>query len=255
MQACHVPSLRHSALGHSLAPTTPTTSYAQAGEHAALQAHFLTVSRTLDSRPAAAVAVLGLVPVAGPLISGSMRLWRGSHVLGGEMVGEYVSKVIPPRRPGCFLAVRAAPLGLSHRCSVQHQCAAEVQDGRSRPQNMFRVCLASFLMPPLELRPMADWTVLPRRRNGLTIALFMLPSLMLMKVPVLGAAAVFPMAASAAWLVNLLEGNMTPDGFHSCGQAAGRQTCPTRGGRVLRPRRQPEAARGCFGAATRGSER
>ena len=59
------------------------------------QAHFITVSRTLDSRPAAAIAALGLVPLAGPLVSGSMRLWRGAHVLGGEMVGDYVSKVIP----------------------------------------------------------------------------------------------------------------------------------------------------------------
>ena len=50
------------------------------------------------------------------------------------------------------------------------------------------------------------------RKNGLTIALFMLPSLALMKVPVLGAAVVFPMAASAAWLVSLLEdGKLNPD--------------------------------------------
>ena len=91
---------------------------------------------------------------------------------------------------------------------------------------MFRVCLASFLMPPLELRPMADWTVLPRRRNGLTIALFMLPSLMLMKVPVLGAAAVFPMAASAAWLVNLLEGNVTPDASTAVDRQQGARHVP-----------------------------
>ena len=123
MQACHVPSLQHSGPGHSPVHTTPATSYAQACEHAATQAHFLTVSRTLDSRPAAAVAVLGLVPVAGPLISGSMRLWRGSHVLGGEMVGEYVSKVIPHADRDAFWRCVRPRLGclIGAACSISAQ--------------------------------------------------------------------------------------------------------------------------------------
>ena len=96
-----------------------------------------------------------------------------------------------------------------------------------------------------------------RRRNRLTVTIFMLPQLALMKLPVLGAAAVFPMAASAAWLVDFLasEGQR---GLSAAAVAAAQRT-PTKPpdmgqpGRAEGLRQRPGGQQGVWGGVQQQS--
>ena len=169
-----------------------------------LQLHFLTVSRTLHSTPAIALSVLSLVPYfgacphqhslaaflqlccetvtlveptlqfearvasqlaqlhsqratwtasdsflycSGTPVKTVVRLWRASNVLGAEMVGDYVSKAIPQAERAAFW-----------------KCAPDL-------------VLTAPLTPACYLSQACG-----RRRNGLTVTLFMLPQMALMKV-------------------------------------------------------------------------